>query len=267
MTDATVPGRVSVTRDALGGPPAPGDAAVVAALSGLRFATSAQLRRLVAPTATDRAWQRRLRRLTTHGYVRRVQRRVGGYGAGSSPWSYALGPAVMRPLGVRPAALPGRAYQRHRLLTTEVVVQAVEVLRGRPGWRLDYRVEADAWERLPAGGWVKPDAALVARGPGIEDRYAVEVDTGTESLPAIRRKLDAYRALYAAGTLQARDGLFPRVVFVTLDARRAADLAAVIARRREPLYAVTTLAAWPTWLVTEPEERPPPQVIHRLYFR
>jgi hypothetical protein len=257
MTAASVPGRGTVPASALGVPAAPGDAAVIAALIGLRFATSQQLRRLVEPAASDRSWQRRLRRLTRSGLLRRVERRVGGITAGSAPWSYTLGPAVARPLGTRPGSLPGRAYQRHRLLTAEAVVRAVEAVGQRPGWTLDYRVEAAAWEAVPSGT-VKPDAALTLRGPGVEERYAVELDTGSQSLPAIRRKLDAYEQLYRSGTVQARDGLFPLIVFVALDQVRAQALATVVARRRLPLYATTTLDAWPTWLVSPPEERPPP---------
>lgn len=244
-------------------------------LARCRVATTDQLRRLVAPHAHPRAWQGRLARLTKLRVIARLPRRVGGIVPGSAPWSYVLDVAGWRLLGQvapRRPGTPGVLYLRHTLLATEVYVQAVELAHAQSAVVVaDFRGEPACWQRLAGGGWLKPDGRLVLAAPGVEDSYYIEVDTGSESGPAVSRKLDIYRQHWASGVEQARCGVFPRVLFVTLTNERARQLAARFTRQpqaAQALFAVTTLDRLSGYLATDlPTERPPPLAIQLLNCR
>jgi hypothetical protein len=128
-------------------------------------------------------------------------------------------------------------FLAHALGISEVYVQlriaertgALRLVRfvGEPGaWRTFYG----------AGGVVttlKPDAYVVLQVGSYEDYWFVEVDQGTESAAAIRRKAKVYEAYWRSGTEQARNhDLFPRVVWLAPDEVRAEVLRAVL--RRQP---------------------------------
>lgn len=232
------------------------DRAILDTLGRVRVATSAQLVRLHLPSPVDlavrRSAQRCLSRLTRAGYVVRLSRRVGGVVPGSAPWTYALGTAGQRLLGVagplggrvRRPLLPSPVTLRHALIVTEVYVSAVEVARTRGTTLGHFLAEPEAWRRLPDGGWLKPDADLSMRGPEFEDHFFIEADTGTEGMTALTRKIATYRAHYLTGIEQAERGVYPRVLFVVLDARREAWLRALLDRQAaeaRALCATTTL--------------------------
>ncbi len=68
----------------------------------------------------------------------------------------------------------------------------------------------------------------------------LETDTGSQSRPVTRRKLDAYRRYAASGIEQAAEGVFPRVVFLTLEPERHAllvDLLGELPPEDWPLFA------------------------------
>ena len=84
----------------------------------------------------------------------------------------------------------------------------------------------------PGGrAWLKPDALVALRLGAYEDRWFIEVDRASESLPTISRKCDGYRRYWQSGTEQARTGVFPRVLWIVPDARRAEAVAEVCSRQ------------------------------------
>lgn len=233
------------------------DLDVLTTLSVVRVASSNQLARLHFADASTRACQRCLARLSRGRLIARLARRVGGISPGSEPWAYSLASAGQRLLGVagprggrvRPPAQPSPTFLRHALLVTEVYVVAVEVSHQPPRQPMSpsqFATEPECWRRLPDGTWLKPDAELRLAGEGYEDLYLIEADTGTQGQTALGHKLDQYRQLYQAGTEQARTGIFPQVLFVTLKEPRMAYVAAQIARQPkevQPIFAVIHLPA------------------------
>ena len=192
--------------------------------------------------------------------------RVGGVSPGSSPWAYSLGPVGQRLLGlagprggrVRRPWVPGPQFLRHTLLVTEVYVCAVEVGRRHPLKVSEFVTEPDCWRPLPDGRLLRPDAELHLFGDGYEDRYLIEADRGTEGPKTLSVKLGAYLRYFQSGTEQAATGVFPRVVFVTVDDRRRSDLAAQIARVPEDarrIFAVAPLERLPPLLTWGPEDQ------------
>ena len=105
----------------------------------LRLMTHAQLAvllapgdRSVSPSSAARSVRRVLARLTAHGVLARLERRVGGVRAGSAGYVYYLGPIGQRLIAYwegrglvrgrfRPE--PGGRYVRHRLAVSELYVQ------------------------------------------------------------------------------------------------------------------------------------------------
>ena len=77
---------------------------------------------------------------------------------------------------------------------------------------------------------LKPDAAVVVRLGEYEDRWFIEMDLGTESAPTLARKCELYRRYWQSGTEQARNDVFPRVLWVVQDPRRYEVMAGVLGR-------------------------------------
>lgn len=237
------------------------DVSVLVTLSVTRVASSDQLERLHFAGASQRAAQRCLARLSRQGLVLRMARRVGGVTPGSAPWAYTLAPSGQRLLGVvgprggkaRRPAVPSPIFLRHLLLVTEVHVRAVEVSRSAPMRVERFAVEPDCWRHLPDGRTIKPDAELRMAADGYSDHYLIEADTGTEGRAAIGRKLALYRLLYQSGREQRDCGVFPQVLFVTLDVHRRAELVSQLSRQPQEVRAfvavshLSELSALLTW--------------------
>jgi hypothetical protein len=57
-----------------------------------------------------------------------------------------------------------------------------------------------------------------------EQHWFIEVDRGTESLPTVLRQCDRYESYRRSGAAQAEVGVFPIIVWVVPDDRRAEKL-------------------------------------------
>jgi hypothetical protein len=218
------------------------DLAVLRCVSDLRFVTGSQLTRLCFTEAPDqeanaRAARRALLRLIRLGALARLPRPVGGVRSGSAGFVYYLGPGGQRlaaERGWQPerrrrrSQHPGTLFVRHALSVAELHVRFIEADRSRRFELLELASEPSCWRSYDglAGqrAILKPDS-YVRLGLGeFEDSYFIEVDRGTEGSRAIERQLDAYIAYHRTGQEQAERGVFPRVLWLTSDVRRAAVL-------------------------------------------
>ena len=107
--------------------------------------------------------------------------------------------------------------------------------------------EPDCWRRFTAGlegvQTLKPDLSVALRVSNYEYHWFIEVDLSTHSAIAVVRKCQLYHRYWTTGIEQDRSGLFPRVLFVTPNARRAGVLERAIGSARQlsaKLFAVTT---------------------------
>lgn len=232
--------RLTVDRlEALAAQLSDNDLSIVATLSKLRLATTTQLERLhfrdgSALTQARRA-RRCLERLTELGVLVRLDRRVGGVRSGSAGFVYALGVAGQRLNGGRGPA-GGRRIQRpwtpslpfvaHILAVTELFVRLIEAERDGLVELLSFAAEPASWRRFvgPTGSSVtiKPDGHAVMGQNDDELHFFIEVDRGTEGRSTIATKLRLYQQYWSSGREQHRQGVFPGVLFVVPDQRRAA---------------------------------------------
>ena len=96
------------------------------------------------------------------------------------------------------------------------------------------QTEPDTWRRYAGSGgeprWLQPDLSAVVSTNEFDDRWFVEVDLGTESLPTLLRKCAQYEAYRATGIEQELHGAFPLVFWMFTKPERAERLHDAIAR-------------------------------------
>lgn len=220
---------------------------ILASLARVRLLTSRQFQRLYfadgSPLTQARRTQRVMQRLFDWGLVARLERRIGGHHAGSAGYIYRLTPKGLRLHGLvnpqggerRTLPEPSIRFQDHVLAVSELYVRLQEAEQLREPGRLDPSIRLVQFEAEPAswrsyaglGGarlQLRPDAFVVL---AVQDEHTyeqlsfVEVDLGTETLPHIRRKGQAYLQYLATGEAQQLYGVFPNVVFLVTNHRRA----------------------------------------------
>ncbi|HUD11843.1 MAG TPA: replication-relaxation family protein, partial [Candidatus Saccharimonadia bacterium] len=127
----------------------------------------------------------------------------------------------------------GRTFLGHALAVTELYVQVIEATRTSPITLVTFEIESQAWRTLPGIGrrLLKPDAFARLATPQYTLSWFIEVDQGTESAPRISDKLITYSRYWANGIEQQTHNVFPKVLFVVLDADRKRQIKEVIAKQ------------------------------------
>ena len=238
------------------------DMAVLTDVGRFRLMTSRQLQVLhFANSATTltaaRITRRVLSRLVECKLLQRMERQVGGLYGGSAAFAYALTTTGQRLLeehnqqSTRRLREPSRLFVRHRLAITELYSELVEQVRCAPDAALlEVQTEPDCWRRWtrPAGAGevLRPDLYVALAAQADELRWFVEVDLSSEHRPALARKCWAYQRYLESGREQLDSGVFPQVLWVAPDERRAVEISGVIRSERgltDGLFAVTTAGA------------------------
>lgn len=239
------------------------DRAIVKSVKRLHVVTGGQLERLhfadLAPSSQPVMRRRVLARLVRLRLLVTLQRRIGGVRAGSAGLVYALDTAGQRLATTTATGKPTRRpwtpsarFLAHRLATSELYVQLLEAQRRGELEVLRFLAEPDSWQQTATLGLLKPDAYTLIASPTMEDAWQIEVDQGTESLPALRRKLNIFLDAAHAGHL-GPDDILPRVLVVVPDEPRRHAVADLIARLPAPaprLLHVETQADAVRFLVT-----------------
>ena len=223
------------------------DWAILQDLARVRLATGRQLQRLHvaegSPLTRARRTRSILQRLTDDGVLVRLERQVGGVHAGSSGYTYGLSAAGQRLTSMRGPAggvrlrrpwEPAPGFVDHVLLVTELYVNLREAEGVKAVEVLDFVTEPPCWRwwHGPSGERLvlKPDA-FVRLGVGdVEQVSFVEVDRATESTTVLRRKADTYVAYWRSGEEQAREGVFPRCMWLVPSSKRLAQFSGVLGR-------------------------------------
>lgn len=199
------------------------------------YLTTTQLQRFAftghaSDLSAARTCRRVLARLERDGLLRAMPRRQGGVYGGSAPVTWQLAPA-----GARLVRPDGQKYRTH-LPTLRYLHHCLSVGETHLGFRavasatnatVDVTIEQQAWRRYPGLGgealWLRPDLHVALSGTdadgSYEDRWFVEVDCGTESLPTLLRKCEQYEAYRQSGVEQAEHGVFPLVLWVFVGPR------------------------------------------------
>ncbi|MBN9201785.1 MAG: replication-relaxation family protein [Microbacterium chocolatum] len=208
----------------------------------LRFPAGPQGLHATVPTATRLA-NRVLLRLEAHGFIARIERRVGGPVRGSAAITWhlaATGERLLRALRGDPRrrryVTPSRSFLAHTLGTADVAVALREHERRGALDVLELDTEPSCWRPFqgPLGlVTLKPDLFVVTANAEIEAHVFVEVDRGTEHLPAVIKKCRTYQQYRQTGIEQARSGIFPAVLWITPGEARSQKLRAAIRAERD----------------------------------
>lgn len=192
-----------------------------------------------------------LRRLGEAHVLRALARPVGGVRGGSAARVWQLAPAGARLLRddgpIYRTHEPSERFLRHCLAVADAHL-ALRALVGTDDVSdVEVAVEPESWQRFAGTGgeprWLQPDLATTIRTPDYEDRWFIEVDLGTESLPTLLRKCGHYEAYRRAGHEQDAHGSFPLVLWLFTVAERAERLRYAVARATRltpPLYRYAT---------------------------
>ena len=202
-------------------------------LSKCRYLTTAQIMRLFipltsTPTAQKRTATRMMYKLRSYGLVRSFDRRIGGVRAGSSSYVWHLSEAGFRFLSLknhtdedkRPHRLlePTQLYLDHTLAVSELYVRLVELQRSDEDIKLEsVQWEPECWRKYSKNSHnlkLKPDLFFSIRNGDYEDRWFVEVDCDSESIPVVLRKCERYHEYFRTGLEQQKYHVFPATVWV-----------------------------------------------------
>jgi len=226
------------------------DVRILEDLEQFRLLTTRQIQRLHFParphgahvtvSGATRGTTRVLSRLEQHGAIARLSRRIGGVKHGSAVTIWQLGAAGERVLRTRSGRErrrrfeePSGGFTRHAVAVADIAVLLRERSRFGAFELLTLDAEPSCWRTFTSVGnsviTLKPDLYVVTADAATETHSFVEVDLGTEHLPAMLRKCHAYQRYFASGVEQQQDGVFPAVVWIFLSPRRAEAVRTAIA--------------------------------------
>jgi len=247
----------------------PRDLAVLESARRCRLATGDQLRRLhfrdhATPETGARVARRVLNRLSGHGLLARLERRIGGIRAGSAGHVYALSPLGHRVLGSdirKRMNEPSFAFVKHTLAITDLSTTLIELAANDRIDLLELQPEPKAWRTHQAGlieAILKPDLFVQVADDKYELSWFIEIDCDTESRPTIQRKYHTYAEYRRTGIEQERHGVFPLALWVAPDERRATQLQQAIDsdRRIDPDLFVVTTSSMALAVITDTNRQP-----------
>ena len=211
------------------------DLAIVGIIADLRLMSGRQIEMMFftaeaheSANAASRSARRVMARLVRDRILVRLNRQIGGVRAGSKAFVYGLGPVGHRLLHLtnpRPRYRePSALFVEHTLTISELVVVVTRASNQGRGELIRWQGEPECWRTFSTASGqatLRPDLYLALGVGDFEYRFFIEVDRGTEHLPALVRKVRLYDRYYRSGREQSKDGLFPTVLFVASDVKRA----------------------------------------------
>jgi hypothetical protein len=167
-----------------------------------------------------------------------------------------LGHRAFEPLGLDPkdtqlvarlrqaAHLNDRALS-HFVMTNTVHIKFAAAERVYPNYRLTAWISSsdEVWQGLTQSGFhLYPDGYAEFHKDGLEHRFFLELDRGTERNPILHKKLSSYHDYARSGTFTshfAADRF--RVLFITTTNRRLEHMARAIAPYNKQLFWLATV--------------------------
>jgi hypothetical protein len=189
--------------------------------------------------AAARICRRTLKRLRDHRVIEPIERRIGGFRAGSEGIVWHLGPVGDRLLRDgdpdAPRARrrePSLRFLEHRMLVADVACELTVHAHAGDFELVRIEPEPGSWRSYSgihgARDVLKPDLFVVVAIGEYLDSWFIEVDRGTESLPTLLKQCGQYETYRRSGREQAASGIFPRVLWLLPDERRRDRLRAAI---------------------------------------
>lgn len=180
--------------------------------------------------ASNKACRRNLNKLSGYGLVGKLDRRIGGFKAGSSAHIWYLTEAGYRMLGLY---YPDRVYKRkrfvepssltlkHRATAVECYVQLMIMEQEGKLFAKNIELETASWRTYIHNGKktnLKPDLFADIIRDGYEYLYFIEIDLATETMTDIIRQCERYHDYYEAQVAKAE--LFPAVLWIVPNKKR-----------------------------------------------
>lgn len=220
------------------------DMTVLDLLANHRFLTTTQVFGFLfhdhaSVDSGSRVCRRVLHRLEAVGLIERPIRRVGGLSAGSASSIWLLTSAGQRLRSLRSGLgavgrvrEPGERFVRHYLAVADAHLALVTAARAGQFELVRVELEPGCWRSYTGLGgsseMLKPDLYAVTASGEYEDHWFCEIDRATESLPTLIRQCQQYETYRRSGREQAERGLFPIVLWIVPDDRRADKLDATL---------------------------------------
>lgn len=142
---------------------------------------------------------------------------------------------------------PGERFIQHYLAIGDAHLALVSAARAGRLELLTVQIEPKCWRSYTSLGGqrevLKPDLFAVTASGEFEDHWFIEIDRATESLPTVLKQCQQYQAYRRSGFEQEGSGVFPRVLWVVPDDKRAGHLRAALTSARSfdrELFQVTT---------------------------
>jgi hypothetical protein len=152
---------------------------------------------------------------------------------------------------------PSVTFLEHTLAVAEVGLRLTEAERAGEFIIVELQRDPDCWRAYSGihGGIVnlRPDLAMVTTSGDYEDHWFLEIDRDTEAPSRVTRTCQSYEFYRRSGSEQRRIGVFPAVVWITPDEKRASTLRSHIAKDAglsRGLYAVVSPDDLPTLIKT-----------------
>jgi hypothetical protein len=179
-----------------------------------------------------------LQRLDRLALIRSLHRRVGGVRGGSATRVWQLAPAgarLLRDDGTSHRTHePSPRFLAHCLAIADVHLALRDLAATDTVQDVRVQLEPASWRRYSGPGgeprWLQPDLAATVSLPNFVDRWFIEVDLGTESLPTLLRKCGQYESYRGSGIEQHDHDAFPLVLWFFSKPERADRLRSAILR-------------------------------------
>jgi hypothetical protein len=224
----------------------PRDMEILRLIREHRFLTTKQIQRLLfwnhaSPGAAIRACIRVMTRLEMRALIFKLSRQVGGVHAGSGSYIWGIDDAGDRLLRAESTTKdskrqrtfdPSPLFLAHTLAVAETRVLLAETAHNGELELVEVTTEPANWRTFVGRGGttqiLKPDLHSITAIDAFEDHWFIEIDNGTESLPTVLNKCQTYQRYFESGREQQASGVFPKVVWLMVDARRRSNLLAAI---------------------------------------
>ena len=220
------------------------DQEVLDSVNKFRYLTTTQIQRLHVKDSANvsaalRATNRMLVKLHGFGLIAPLKRRIGGVRAGSGSYVWRLATAGMKLLNLKNEGSdetkrkrniePSTKFLEHTLAVAEVCVQLTLIQEKDHEVELvKVEVEPDCWRKYirddDSVTYLRPDLYVITATGEFEDHWFFEIDLATEAPSRIIRKCKQYYRYFLSGVEQQETGVFPLVVWVVPDRKRATTL-------------------------------------------
>ena len=234
--------QLEIIRDKLGEK----DKSILEIIRKYRYMTTRQINRLYfensssSQNAAQRATNRALTKLKEQKLIFTLDRRIGGVRAGSSSYVWALNSPGHRLLSLdddhsiksftrKRIFEPSIRFLEHTLAVSETYVQLVLIAGENESIEIiKNETEPDCWRRYINNSGIitslKPDLYAETISGEYQDHWFFEIDLSTEAPSRIMNKCEQYYRYYLSGNEQRKNGIFPMVVWITLNTKRTATL-------------------------------------------